>query len=221
MSKRDLLGIIAKNISIAAVDSFSTAVMTGDSTYALGGLASATGKTIEEVKQHLKDSNEGLYHMQVKTFFETADVEPEEFEKFIKENPNEVRLGAEFLKILENTVFEKQAKMYAKAFSLYVKRRISEIEMNKYVYIIGKIDKHLLTEIERLKNYKPNPRSYNYKKADGHTYSNTDEFVKDANEELANFGFVKKNTNIIIAGGTQLYAVTDFFIKFKEEILNE
>lgn len=220
MSKRDLLGIIAKNISIAAVDSFSTAVMIGDSSYALGGLASATGKTIEEVKQHLKDSNDGLYHLHVKTFFETADVEPEKFEQFIKDNPNQNKLGAEFLKILETTVFEEQAKMYAKAFSLFVKRRISETDMNKYVYIIGKLDKHILDEVKKLEGYRANPRPREYTQQ-GQAYLDMREFIPNANEELCNFGFVQPITNIFTDNSVKWYGVTHFYIKFKQEILND
>lgn len=145
MSKRELLRIIAKNMSIAAADSFSTAVMRGDSAYALGNLASATGKTIEEFKQYLKDSNDGLYHLCVKTFFETTDVDPEEYEKFIKDNPNEIRLGAEILKILENTVYEEQAKMYARAFSIYIKENtFTKQQFNQYVYVIKNLDPYLM-----------------------------------------------------------------------------
>lgn len=218
MSKLDLLGIIAKNISMAAADSITTAVVTGDSAYALGNIASATGKTIEEVKQHLKDSNDGLYHMHVSTFFETADVDPEKFEQFIKDNPSEVKLGAEFLKILEKTLLEDQAKMYARAFSLYVKGKITEAEMNKYVYIIGKFDRHLMNEISKLKGF--NPRESHLLQAINNKVI-TDNFIKNVNEELMNFNFVERVTNLISTDGILYYSVTPFYQKFEEQILKE
>lgn len=218
MSKRDLIGIIAKNISMAAADSITTAVVTGESSYALGGLASATGKTIEEVKQHLKDSNDGLYHLHVKTFFETADIDPEQFEQFIKDNPNEVKLGAEFLKILEKTLLEDQAKMYARAFSLYVKGKITEAEMNKYVYIIGKFDRHLMNELSKLKGFKP--RESHVLQAINNKLI-TDNFIKNVNEELMNFNFVERVTNLISTDGILYYSVTPFYQKFEEQILKE
>lgn len=218
MSKRDLLGIIAKNISIAAADSLSTAVMGGESSYALGGIASATGKTIEEIKQYLKESNDGLYHLHVKTFFETVDVEPENFEKFIIENPSKQKLGAEFLKIIETTVLEEQAKMYARAFTLFVKRKISETEMNKYVYIIGRLDRHLLDELKKFDKYSVNPKVHSYSNGNGGYKVDSSELIPNANEEFRNFGFVRSH-HMIQINGPKFYELEEFYFKFKQEIL--
>jgi len=155
----NILKIIAKQIGLSAADSFSTAVLTG-SPYSVGNMASAAIKSLEEIKEYTKQTNDALYHIQVKTFLETADLEQSEVEGFLEKNPNNIRLGLEVFKILESTVVDKQAIFIAKAFRKFVIGSINELKLNEYFHVIQQLDKHTIYQIETdLEQYKAHSRN--------------------------------------------------------------
>ncbi|MDC4750523.1 hypothetical protein NQ853_18360, partial [Acinetobacter baumannii] len=104
----DILNIILKHTGLVIADSLT-----------LGG-ASKVKESIEEISKYTKNCNDALYTLQVQTFLNTVDIDQTEFENFIKENPDNLRLGLETIKILEKTFIEKQAEMLARAFKMYI-----------------------------------------------------------------------------------------------------
>ena len=144
MSKYDLLKITAKNIGLRLADNLSA------------GMGSAISDSIKDIQEYSQKTNEALYYFQIRTFLETADIDQEEVNNFFQENPNNLRLGIEIFKILEQTVIEEQAKMLARAFSLWVRKKYkdrSQFDMD--IYLIKSLDSHLLTlfkEVGELRN---------------------------------------------------------------------
>lgn len=206
------------------------------------GVAMNLTDFIDKIIKHREGVRDMHYTLQVKSFLTTpTQLTEKEFHEFMANNPSNQRLGLEVFKILEQTVIEEQAEMLARAFSLHVKGGISDSEMHKYIYIIKRIDKHLMEEIDHISHYKLNPRSYSYNPshpeyqrrlaqeiAQGYkpsfkpmAYTDDSEFIKNVNPELVNFGFVKRRANIVIIDGSQLYEPTEFFINFKKDILNK
>lgn len=108
------------------------------------GIPEALKNSTNEIYLQSKITNEGLYYLQVKTFLETLDLNEDEVEKFMTENPSHERLGFEIFKILETTVLEHQARMLARSFELLTQKQISTQDFDKYTYIITKLNKHLI-----------------------------------------------------------------------------
>ena len=140
---KNTVAVLAKNGGIAVADTISL------------GLASAVKNTIEEISRLAKESNDGLYNLQVQTFLETADLDQDKVSEFFSNNPDNHRLGLEVFKILENTYLEKQAKYIALAFKKYVLNEIEEYKLYQYIHVIGQFNRHVLAEIENdLQNLK-------------------------------------------------------------------
>lgn len=132
----NLLQIVAKNYGLAVTDAFSF------------GLGSATKNSVEEVQQYVKECNDALYFMQIKTFLETIELNENEISDFFSKNPDTNRLGVELFKILESFYLEKQASLLAINFQSYVKQEIDLKKFNKYVNLITKFDAHIFDMIE-------------------------------------------------------------------------
>lgn len=133
MSGYELLRITAKNIGLGIADTFSA------------GMGSAVKDSIAEIKEYAQKNNEALYYLQVKSFLETVEFDQNDVTKFFNENPDNVRLGAEIFKILEQTVIEEQAKMLSRAFSLWIQKKYeNRSQFDRDVYLIKSMDSHLL-----------------------------------------------------------------------------
>ncbi|MFW1804986.1 hypothetical protein [Acinetobacter baumannii] len=145
----NILQIILKNLGILVSDSIT-----------FGG-ASKIHDTYAEITEYTKKCNDALYYLQVDRFLNSLDIDQTEFDNFIKENPDNLKLGLETIKILEQTNLDRQAEMLARAFQLYIKNPISENKksFHRNVHIIKKIDEHLISEIEDLKKLPSKPAS--------------------------------------------------------------
>lgn len=137
MSRYDLLKITAKNIGLSLADNLSA------------GMGSTISNSIKEIQEYSKQTNEALYYLQIKTFLETVDLDQQEINQFFEKNPDNLRLGVEIFKILENTCLEQQAKYIAKAFRKYVHSEITENKFYQYIHVIEKLDRFILTEIQQ------------------------------------------------------------------------
>lgn len=136
MSQIDVLKIIAKNVGTAVTDTLSF------------NMGSAIKNSAEEIKEYSKLTNDALYYLQIQKFLETADLDPEEVEDFLKESPDNQRLGLELFKVLEKTHLEKQAELMAIAFKRYVKKEITKSALDKYNHIIDQLTRHNIKIIE-------------------------------------------------------------------------
>lgn len=136
MSQIDVLKIIAKNVGTAITDTLSF------------NMGSAIKNSAEEIKEYSKLTNDALYHLQIQKFLETADLDSEEVEDFLKESPDNQRLGLELFKVLEKTHLEKQAELMAIAFKRYVKKEITKSALDKYNHIIDNLTRHNIKIIE-------------------------------------------------------------------------
>ena len=132
----DLLKITAKHVGLGIADTFSA------------GMGSAVKDSIAEIKEYAQKNNEALYYLQVKTFLETVEFNQEEVEKFFKENPDNLRLGAEIFKILEQTHIDEQSQMIARAFTLYVHGKIEKAFLDHLLHIINNLNRHLMNILE-------------------------------------------------------------------------
>lgn len=136
MSQIDVLKIIAKNVGTAVTDTLSF------------NMGSAIKNSAEEIKEYSKLTNDALYYLQVQKFLETADLDSEEIEDFLKESPDNQRLGLELFKVLEKTHLEKQAELMAISFQKYLKKIISSEQYNVYNHIITQLDRHTLLQMD-------------------------------------------------------------------------
>lgn len=203
----NILNIILKNTGLVIADSLT-----------LGG-ASKVKESLEEISEYTKNCNDALYTLQIQTFLNTVDIDPTEFENFIKENPDNLRLGLETIKILEKTFIEQQAEMLARAFKLYVNNPTEENKrlFNKFVFIINKLDRFLMDEIEIIKNFPVDPEVQTFQVGNGYRVS-MDNFVVNATPELATLGFLKRHTSTLYLNNNEYYGVTPFFKFFYENI---
>ena len=110
------------------------------------GVAMNITDFIDKVIQHQKGVRDTHYALQIQAFLETpTDLTEEQFKSFMKDNPDNQRLGLEIFKILEQTVIEEQAKMLARAFSLWVQKKYeNRRQFDRDVYLIKSMDSHLL-----------------------------------------------------------------------------
>ncbi|MEI1702474.1 hypothetical protein V8P79_08515 [Acinetobacter baumannii] len=130
--------IATKNISLAIVDNISL------------GLGSGIKNTADEIKEYAELCNDALYHMQIKTFLETIDLNQDEVNKFFNDNPDNQRLGVEIFKILEQTYVERQGRMIARAFKLLAVSKIDRLKFDKLVHIITRLNPYLISSIENI-----------------------------------------------------------------------
>jgi len=156
----DILRIFTNNIVKSVADSITTETILSGSSFAIGNLASGALNSLNEIKEYSKQSLDALYYLQVKTFFETTELNQDEVEEFLNKNPDNMRLGLEVFKILESTVQEKQAKYLAKAFRLHVRGKINGFKLHEYFHIIKQLDSHIIHQIENdLELYKVHQRN--------------------------------------------------------------
>lgn len=133
----EMAKIATKNIGLVAVDNISF------------GMGSGIKNAADEMTEYASLCNEALYHMQIRTFLETVDLEQDEVNNFFDNNLDNQRLGIEILKILENTILEKQSKYIAIAFKRYVSGEISSRKFHQYLHVIEQLNRHIVDEIEQ------------------------------------------------------------------------
>ncbi|EMR5776502.1 hypothetical protein J624_1097 [Acinetobacter baumannii 1062314] len=129
--------IATKNLGLAVVDSISL------------GLGSGIKNAADEMTQYASLCNEALYHMQIRIFLETLDLNQDEVNKFFNDNTDNQRLGVEIFKILENTILEKQSKYIAIAFKKYVRGEINSRKFHQYLHVIDQLNSHIVDEIQQ------------------------------------------------------------------------
>ncbi|MEJ5033934.1 hypothetical protein WH243_01320 [Acinetobacter sp. MYb177] len=188
------------------------------------GIPEALKNSANEIYLQSKLSNEALYYLQVKTFLETLDLEENDVEQFMSENSDHQRLGLELFKVLENTSLEKQACMLAKAFKAFLSRKCDKDEYDKYVYIICRLDNHLIKLIETMfnKGYDHSEIEPSFEKDGliiqvGKTHSS---YFFKPNLELLNFDFLEtEKLNHTLQNQEVKYIRTLFFLHFYENII--
>ncbi|MFV5586103.1 hypothetical protein VXQ32_16555 [Acinetobacter oleivorans] len=202
----NILNIILKNTGLVIADSLT-----------LGG-ASKVKESIEEISEYTKKCNDALYTLQIQTFLNTIEIDSEIFEKFIEENPDNLRLGLETIKILEKTFIEKQAEMLARAFRIYIKNPTAENKslFYKLVYIINKLDHHLIDEIENMKDLPLKPITRVIPNG-GLGRMVKEGYLENPNIELFNFGFIEKDGSVI-SPNKEFFRITVFYRFFYENI---
>ncbi|EHU1490874.1 TPA: hypothetical protein ACGA4X_003556 [Acinetobacter baumannii] len=136
MVESNLLQILVKNIGLGVIDTLAM------------GAGSTIKNSVAEVQNHTKQTSDAIYYLQVKTFLETAELDQDEINRFFQGNPDNQRLGAEIFKILEQTYIEKQSQMMARAFSLYVLKKIEKHTLDQLTYIITNLNQHLINKLE-------------------------------------------------------------------------
>ncbi|KHN66732.1 hypothetical protein DH17_17800 [Acinetobacter oleivorans] len=196
----NILNIILKNTGLVIADFITL------------GSASKIKESIEEISEYTKKCNDALYTLQVQTFLNTIEVDSEAFEKFIEENPDNLRLGLETIKILEKTFIEKQAEMLARAFRIYIKNSTLENKslFYKLTYIITKLDHHLINEIENMKDLPINPITRVTPSDDlGRKRLVKEGYLENPNIELFNFGFIEKDGSVI-SPNKEFFKITNF-----------
>ncbi|MDC5044136.1 hypothetical protein NRA10_18355, partial [Acinetobacter baumannii] len=126
--------------------------------------------------------------------------------------------GLETIKILDQTTIEKQAEMLAKALKNYIKNpSVKEKEtFYRNSYIIKRLDNYLLSEVDKLKEYKINPILPNARVGEKQSFNG---FILNPPTELINFGFLKKPDINVIGGGIELYILTEYYSYFYNNIL--
>lgn len=205
----NILNIILKNTGLVIADSLT-----------LGG-ASKIKESIEGISEYTKNCNDALYTLQIQTFLNTVEIDQTEFENFIEENPDNLRLGLETIKVLEKTFIEKQAEMLARAFKMYIKNPILENKslFYKLTYIITKLDHHLLEEIESMKDLPINPikKIIPTDRSDRFGRSVMIGYLENPNIELFNFGFIEKDGSVI-SPNKEYFKITKFYKFFYENI---
>ncbi|MFL9517764.1 hypothetical protein ACKENX_16385 [Acinetobacter baumannii] len=204
-SGNDKLKIILRNLGLIVAD-----------TITLGG-ASKLNETYIEIAEYTKQCNDTLYYLQVDKFLNSLEVDSDEFENFIKDNPDNLKLGLETIKLLEQTALEKQAGMLARALKIYIKNPTPDekSKFHKNIHIITNLDHHLINEIEHLKDYPVEPPHSLYK-IDGRI--NLSVFVVNPNKNLINFEFVKLPQTSFFIPGKELYVVSSYYMEFYKNI---
>ncbi|ENZ1199056.1 TPA: hypothetical protein ACV20N_000424 [Acinetobacter baumannii] len=204
----NILQILIKKLGLVAADSMT-----------FGG-ASIVYDNYNKIIDYTKKCNDALYYLQVDKFLSSIEVDPLEFEKFLKENPDNLKLGLETIKILEQTHLDKQAGMLARALKLYIKNPTidEKYKFHKNTHIITNIDHHLVNEVENLKKYPVEPHHSLYKTDQK---LNFNVFVINPDKNLINFGFVKLPQTSIFTPGRELYVVSSFYTEFYETIFKD
>lgn len=133
----EMAKIATKNIALVAVDNISF------------GMGSGIKNAADEMTEYASLCNEALYHMQIRTFLETVDLNQDEVNNFFNDNLDNQRLGVEIFKILENTILEKQSKYIAIAFKRYVRGEVNSRKFHQYLHVINQLNRHIDNEIEQ------------------------------------------------------------------------
>lgn len=204
----NILKIIIKHTGLGITDAL------------LNGAASKVYDTYKDIRDYTKKCNDALYTQQLEIFLTSIDVTQQEFEEFIRTNPDNLRLGLETIKILEQTILEKQAEMLARAFQLYIKDPTPDSKkfFHKNVHIINNIDEYLISAIEDLKNYPVNPPVPRVRIGQRLDFTG---YVNNPHKDLINFGFLKLPKVGINSAGSEYYEVTEFFVFFFNNILKK
>lgn len=208
----NILQILIKKLGLAAADSMTF------------GTASTLYDSYNDIVEYTKKCNDALYYLQVDKFLNSIDIESSEFEDFIKENPDNLKLGLETIKILEQTNLDKQAEMLARAFQLYIRQPTPENKtlFHKNVHIIKKIDYFLIEEIAKLKNYPVNPPEPRMEVTEQGLDMDLDAYVFNPHKELIDFGFLvlpKMEQNLLAA--SNIFEVSLFFDFFYQNIFKD
>lgn len=213
---REISKIATKNIGLAIVDNISL------------GLGSGVKNAADEIKEYAELCNHTLYHMQIRTFLETIDLNQDEVNKFFNDNPDHQRLGIEIFKILENTILEKQSKYIAIAFKKYVRDEIDSRKFHQYLHVINQLNRHIDNEIEQ-----------DLENVEKHTLQGLPDKEREVslmafitikiakNQALQNIGFIEEKTESqeLLQTGTfepkLSYFRTSLYLDFYLEIIKE
>ncbi|MCL6248406.1 hypothetical protein M5F00_11105 [Acinetobacter sp. ANC 4945] len=216
MSRYDLLKITAKHVGLGIADTFSA------------GMGSAVKNSIAEIKEYAQKNNEALYYLQVKTFLETEEFDQEEIDKFFNENPENLRLGVEIFKILEQTFLEKQAEYLARGFKKYVQKKIKSQKLYEYIHVIEQLNRHVLDQIQKDLNAVSKYSMHGLPRA-GETLS-TMAFTSNntsKNQVLQTIGFIDEEpdqTPVTLSGSIKpkvIYKRTKLYLDFFQDIIEE
>lgn len=177
---------------------------------ATGGALGGVVKTFEERKKYIKDVNESLYMIHVKTFIETINIDKSQWDCFVESHPEQSKIGIEALAVLKHVTSEQQAKMIGLALNLKAKNLITFQEYNKYQYIILRMNSYLLELLEEINENKIEPNNGLKGVSVGDTFVNL---------ELISFGFLKERVDPVFSDAypnfhDYKYIVTEEFFKF-------
>lgn len=213
---KEITAIATKNIGLAIVDNISL------------GLGSGVKNAADEIKEYAELCNHTLYHMQIRTFLETIDLNQDEVNKFFNDNPDHQRLGIEIFKILESTILEKQSKYIAIAFKKYVRDEIDSRKFHQYLHVINQLNRHIDNEIEQ-----------NLENVEKHTLQGLPDKEREVslmafitikiskNQTLQNIGFIEEKTESqeLLHTGTfepkLSYFRTKLYLNFYLDIIKE
>lgn len=137
--------------------------------------------TKKQMQEFIKNTTDALYTLNVDAFIKNIDIQENEWDEFIKQNPDKIKIGIEALSILKQVTFGLQAEMIAIALSLKVKDKISFLEYNKYTYIILRMNEYLFDLMVGIDT----------EKKDNHPHlKGLSVGVEFSNPELIGFGFL-------------------------------
>ena len=132
-------------------------------------------------------------------------------EKFFKDK-NNTQLGFEILGVLDQTYLEQQAKMIGRVTLLFKDGKISKQDLDKYTYIITRLNSHFILLINELYSIETNQDDPEF------------EFdIENPNMEFVNFGFLKEVPSPLYPGSTQItrFRRTNSFYYFYENIFKD
>jgi len=213
---KKITAIVTKNLGLAVVDNISL------------GMVSGIKNASDEIKEYAVLYNDALYHMQIRTFLETIDLNQDEVNKFFNDNSDHQRLGIEIFKILESTILEKQSKYIAIAFKKYVRYEIDSRKFHQYLHVINQLNRHIDNEIEQ-----------DLENVEKHTLQGLPDKERDVslmafisikiskNQALQNIGFIEEKTESqeLLHTGTfepkLSYFRTKLYLNFYLDIIKE
>jgi hypothetical protein len=202
--------------------SYAQELLYETSNSALLGIPEALKNATQKIYTQSKLNNEVLYYFQVRTFLETLDLDEDEVSQFMRENPNNQRLGLEIFKILENTLEVRQAQMLARTFKSYTKKEIDQKLFDQFTYIITRLNNHLIRLIEELYSLyisrKNNPNESKYPEDTVN--------LQYPNMELLSFGFIIFREAPFWGDEYELYEKSKYqvqneFLEFYEKIFKD
>ncbi len=230
---KKLIQSVSRNYGMAIADSITPETLNNPSSMAVGGLVSATVNTWQDMKGHIKDCNEARYFLFVQTFLETAEIDQEQFNQFMEENPDNIKFGLEALKLLEEITIEEQAKMLSTNLSLRASKKIDDTEYNENIFIIMRLDRYLIDKFKEYINYqKPKSTMSSAMRIDeSGTHINpavfqTDNMFYHPPMDFVSFGFLEQEIipNHFVANGLkrkEYYSITNKARKFYEKFFKE
>ena len=133
-------------------------------------------------------------------------------EKFFKDK-NNTQLGFEILGVLDQTYLEQQAKMIGRVTLLFKDGKISKQDLDKYTYIITRLNSHLILLIDELYSIETNQDDPEF------------EFdIENPNMEFSSFQFlIEVPSPLNLDGKTKIarYKRTNSFFYFYENIFKD